>query len=327
MPRLAHVSTSRLPAPLLSSWRAELEQADSPDARAHWWRDSHWVPRGKVPGTLLAATVAWAQQQLHASLPAWRAQLATRCCDGIEFWTQRRPLGASMHLHWDCDQERARLRSKLAMPFLSVVIYLDDAGGPTLVLEQRPADGFDRVTQGALVWPHAGSLLSFDGQMLHGVCGLEGGADGAFRETLLLNFWRRRPLHLPRLPDVIVPSGPEPREAGGGEERPRELAGGGSAGVPDVPVNTGARSAEGARRVRWSSRALGRGVGKRRRGRAGVAQRLLLGMFNRQAVLELNLPPLEYRGQHVDEFEAHVGETPVGEDTAALSSLTLRFTC
>ena len=45
---------------------------------------------------------------------------------------------AQMHLHWDMDEERVRLRHQLRTPSVTVVIYLTDAGGPTLVLLPPP---------------------------------------------------------------------------------------------------------------------------------------------------------------------------------------------
>ena len=47
-----------LPEHLLADWRAELADADSQDARAHWWREAHWLSRAcGEPGGLLQDTV------------------------------------------------------------------------------------------------------------------------------------------------------------------------------------------------------------------------------------------------------------------------------
>ena len=148
-----------LPPPLLHAWQSELT-GTGVDARAHWWAMPHWVPRRNLTAAprhkLLADTVRHIAGELDA------------CFGGVEMWVQRRAASAAMHLHWDMDEERvrcaqkasppaqhpphhppmppyslplptvSRLRRQLRTPVVSIVVYLGDAGGPTLVLAQVP---------------------------------------------------------------------------------------------------------------------------------------------------------------------------------------------
>ncbi|EOD13862.1 hypothetical protein EMIHUDRAFT_103706 [Emiliania huxleyi CCMP1516] len=305
---LAAVASTALPCQLLRAWLTELQGSDSPDARAHWWRESHWLPRGEVPGALLRATVA----HVDAALPAAVAAAAGRC-SGLEFWTQRRPTGSSMQLHWDCDEEHAQRHGELRSPLLSVVLYLDDHGGPTLVLDQRPPEALGRMVRASLVWPHAGAMAVFEGSLLHGVCGLGGAPTAApqgvaasgrchlrssLRHTLLFNYWRERPLEMPPLPEVLVPHIVPPCEAPIREEVPRR------AEPRRVFADGGA-----VRRTLWTRCGADGGALVADGGEGcGTSERreLVLGMFDRHVSLAMELPPIEYRGQQLDEFETVV---------------------
>ena len=50
---------------------------------------------------------------------------------------------------------------------ISSGLYLTDEGGPTLVLDQTPADPL--ADKGWLAWPCPNQLLAFPGNLLHGV--------------------------------------------------------------------------------------------------------------------------------------------------------------
>jgi hypothetical protein len=49
----------------------------------------------------------------------------------------------------------------------STILYLSDAGGPTVVLDQQPGTALALVAW--LVSPQSGRLAAFDGSLLHGV--------------------------------------------------------------------------------------------------------------------------------------------------------------
>ena len=101
------------------------------------------------------------------------------CATGVEFWAQRRSLAAPMHLHWDCDEKLGGMTGLLVCPLLSVILYVGDEGGPTLMIARSPADeGPSSTLQPPercwLVWPHAGQIASFAGSMLHAVLRQDG---------------------------------------------------------------------------------------------------------------------------------------------------------
>ena len=275
---LAATSVEPLPHRLLEGWRNELRHADSKEARAHWWVESHWVACGGVRG-LLGATLRHIIDGLRASLHR-RLRTAWVQSIGVEFWVQRRPVNGSMHLHYDAPPAASQIDMA---PTLSVVLYLTDEGSPTLVLEQRAHEAWGRHVRGRLGWPHSGTFLAFDGSLLHGIVGLEDcvaeaghalAAGQLGRSTLIFNFWRRRPLGLPSLPRVLFPRlGPSARG--------------------DEPAEGAAPDAGALRLSRWAAASL-------------RPRRLLFGMPDRQAAVELELPPLEARGQHGDCFTTSV---------------------
>ena len=256
-----------LPPALLHAWQAEL-MGTGVDARAHWWAMPHWVPRAQLATdatqqhhTLLADTVRHIMGELDA-----------RFC-GLEMWIQRRKASAAMHLHWDMDEERVRLRRQLRTPILTVVVYLSDAGGPTVVLRQVPRAPRNGPRRCWCVWPHAGQVSKFQGNYLHGV--LSGDAAAPERHTLILNFWRRRPQGLPRLPSVLLPRRATP--------------------VGPLPAPTRPAPEADAPRVRaW----------RLQEAQEWPLQRLLLGSYDETRSVALRLPPGDYAGLQLESFLA-----------------------
>lgn len=119
---------------------------------------------------------------------------------GVEWWVRSRPAATSMHLHFDRDESLARSTGKMKHPPFSSVLYLDDAGGPTLVLDQTicvdgtslsPTDPESCI----LSAPKRNSFLIFPGYLRHGVIANPRLIDGNIppRRTLLLNWWNERP--------------------------------------------------------------------------------------------------------------------------------------
>ena len=224
-----------LPPCLVHAWRKELWEAHSQDARAHWWTESHWVPlSGLGPDTLLGATV----DHLCDHLVPEQVGLC-----GVEFWIQRRNPDAGMQAHWDCDEDLGRTSGQLAFPLVSTVIYLGSVGGPTLVMDVVPeclpvSAGTVEGCTAWFAWPQTGQAIAFRGDLLHAVVGLARGcgesaaalpsmlmsddakrvasgagsedvtsspAPSAFRETLILNFWREQPPSLDEIPQSLIP--------------------------------------------------------------------------------------------------------------------------
>tara|TARA_B110001452_G_scaffold162334_1_gene135119 strand:+ start:1497 stop:2450 length:954 start_codon:yes stop_codon:yes gene_type:complete len=281
-----------LPATMLAAWQAELE-GTGVDARAHWWALPHWLPHSLLvaadtPHALLAETV---KHIMGTSLGDF---------GGVEMWIQRRGANSAMHLHWDMDEERVRLQHQLRTPAVSVVVYLSDEGGPTLVLRQQlraPREGPRRCW---CVWPHAGMVCKFSGDYMHGVLGDPDGQDsGSSRHTLLLNFWRRRPRGLSRLPAVLMP-----------REDPDRAP---------QPAATTRPPPTGPLRIRqWR---LGESE-------AWPCRQLLLGTYDETQSLTLRLPPSRYSGKQLEAFltvvrtsDTHHGAAPSAGHAHGKSSL------
>jgi hypothetical protein len=279
---------------------------------------------------------------------AWNKKAAGAAHDsaGFEFWTQRRALGSSLQGHWDCDQELGRFEGKTACPILSVIVYASSAGGPTLVLDQRPDDAWGETVRGGLVWPHAGAVAVFPGNLLNSVCGLPGeptrfsGAAGSgagqvagVRETVLLNLWAACPLDLPHLPTELTPrlatpmplalagavaaTAPTPCSDGSSDDsrsRSRSPQAGPSLASSPAATTVSARCAQhtaagaGAADATTASRV----PDSRSHVAATTACSLLLGMFNRTESLTLSLPTIEYRGRCLEQFETVLNVAPMG---------------
>ena len=157
---------------------------------------------------------------------------------GVEWWQQRVPSDAPMRAHWDKDECEAADGLQLTHPSLATVLYLDDAGGPTLVLPWRAAPaggGFelaaadDEVATAA--FPKANTLLCFQGDLLHGV--LPCATGGGERATLLMNWWRGKP----RAPCCVVP-----RDEAGAMEAAAE------SGAAQAPAPVAPTAADGEHR-------------------------------------------------------------------------------
>lgn len=283
-----------LPTTLLAAWQAELE-GSGVDARAHWWTLPHWLPHSLLtavdaPHPLLAETVG------HIMGTGFGSEFC-----GVEMWIQRRGADSAMHLHWDMDEERVRLEpGQLRTPAMSVVVYLSDAGGPTLVLRQQPRAPREGPRRCWCIWPHAGMVCRFPGDYLHGVLGDPDVQDaGSSRHTLILNFWRRRPRGLPRLPAVLMP-----------REDPDR---------PPQPAASTRPPPTGPLRVRqWR---LGESE-------AWPCRQLLIGTYDETQSLTLRLPPSQYSGKQLEAFltvvrtsDAHSGAPPAAGHAHGKSSL------
>jgi hypothetical protein len=116
--------------------------------------------------------------------------------------------------------DNGAVRSTTCHPLVSSVLYLSDSGGPTAIFNQRivPTSSEEARPQPALPsrislgFPRQGSLLLFEGDLLH--CVLHAPSAGALglppteaqpRRTLLVNFWAEQPpgaveAPLPQLP-------------------------------------------------------------------------------------------------------------------------------
>lgn len=100
-------------------------------------------------------------------------------------------------------------RDDLVHPLLSMVFYVDDIGGPTVIVDQRvdPEDLYrlqpEQPQAAALCFPGEARLLVFDGSLLHGTRGLPmlsadqddrdaASNESVLRYTFMINLWEHR---------------------------------------------------------------------------------------------------------------------------------------
>jgi hypothetical protein len=130
---------------------------------------------------------------------------------GLEWWVHARDPTTYMHMHFDRDEGFFRRRQVMRHPVLSSVFYMNCAGGPTLVVDQRVSSDFKMLKptiplDGVACSPHTNQILFFPGDRLHGVLpappefrregdyfvpDLEHYSVAAERLTLMINFWTR----------------------------------------------------------------------------------------------------------------------------------------
>ena len=94
-------------------------------------------------------------------------------------------------MHFDSDETRLRNGGNPQHPIVSCIIYLSDAGGPTLVTDQTLNS--ELASQGVMVHPTRNRLVVFDARYLHGVipgvgiCPLYEDR----RLSFMVGFWRK----------------------------------------------------------------------------------------------------------------------------------------
>lgn len=151
-----------------------------------------WQDLGAPVETAIAAAVA----RLSRLAPAANGYA------GAEWWVRLKAADTPMAFHFDKDESQFRLAGRMRHPTLSSVLYLTDAGGPTIILGQSvSADGRElippEVVDGVLSNPRRNSFLVFPGALRHGVVAdgsARDGRPGALRGSLLLNWWSERPM-------------------------------------------------------------------------------------------------------------------------------------
>jgi hypothetical protein len=146
----------------MRAWEATLAMHKNDGA------DPVWVSSTDLrPGTLVGDTVSHIRS--HEG-PNGFEVLGTIA--GVETWAQRRQLTSAMHLHWDAfgaPEDHIDKGEAMPLPLLSCVLYTGNVGGPTLVLDKRPTDGWGETVRCLLCWPRAGRIFTFPGDLLHGV--------------------------------------------------------------------------------------------------------------------------------------------------------------
>ncbi|MDQ3340551.1 MAG: hypothetical protein M4D80_35785 [Myxococcota bacterium] len=106
---------------------------------------------------------------------------------GAEWWFRATTTDTGFPFHFDRDEG---IRSSIVSPGLASILYLSNAGGPTVILDATPS----RVAApraGIAVHPRPGRFGMFPGTLLHGV--LPGRPGRWPRVTMLVNWWRSVP--------------------------------------------------------------------------------------------------------------------------------------
>jgi len=108
-------------------------------------------------------------------------------CVGAEYWWRVQPAHTGFHFHFDRDEA---VKDRVVSPQLSSILYLSDAGGPTLIVDAVPG----RITtprHGVGVFPQRGRYATFPGSLFHGVWA--GDACHWPRIVFFVNWWKHRP--------------------------------------------------------------------------------------------------------------------------------------
>lgn len=106
---------------------------------------------------------------------------------GAEWWLRATATDAGFPFHFDRDEG---IRSSIVSPDLASILYLSDAGGPTVILDATPSRR-SAPSAGIAVDPRRGRFCWFPGTLLHGV--LPGQPSRWPRVTMLVNWWRSVP--------------------------------------------------------------------------------------------------------------------------------------
>lgn len=108
-------------------------------------------------------------------------------CVGAEYWWRTQAAHSGFHLHFDRDEA---IGDRIVSPHTSSILYLSDAGGPTLILDAVP-DRAQPPRHGVGVFPQRARYATFPGSLFHGVW--PGGKSRWPRVAFFVNWWRSRP--------------------------------------------------------------------------------------------------------------------------------------
>jgi len=173
-----------LPATVVGELRTRIIQAQARRARPG---DSgtHWYPLGLAPGLVFEQVI----QHLRHFVPRGDDYV------GAEWWFRATPTDTGFPFHFDRDEG---IRSRVVSPDLLSILYLSDAGGPTVIVDATPART-SAPTRAIAVQPRTGRFAMFPGDRLHGVLPAPPGRWP--RITMLINWWRTVPRMEPAPPE------------------------------------------------------------------------------------------------------------------------------
>ncbi|MDQ3364476.1 MAG: 2OG-Fe(II) oxygenase family protein [Myxococcota bacterium] len=165
-----------LPAPVIGELRSQIiaAQARRPQAGDG---GTHWYALDESPRLLFEQVI----QHLRSFVPRGDEFI------GAEWWLRATPTDTGFPFHFDRDEG---IRSSIVSPGLASILYLSNAGGPTVILDATPTRT-SAPKAGIAVHPRPGRLGMFPGTLLHGV--LPGRPGRWPRVTMLVNWWRSVP--------------------------------------------------------------------------------------------------------------------------------------
>ena len=174
-----------VPAQVIGELRAQIieSQARRPtisDGGTYWYSLD-------APARLLFEQVI---QHLRSFVPRGREFV------GAEWWFRATTTDTGFPFHFDRDEG---IRSSIVSPSLATILYLSNAGGPTVILDATPSR-IAAPKAGIAVYPRPGRFGMFPGALLHGV--LPGRPGRWPRVTMLVNWWRSVP-RLERAPERL----------------------------------------------------------------------------------------------------------------------------
>ncbi len=106
---------------------------------------------------------------------------------GAEWWFRATTTDTGFPFHFDRDEG---IRRSIVSPVLSSILYLSNAGGPTVIVDATPTRR-SAPSAAIAIHPRPGRFGMFPGTLLHGV--LPGRPDRWPRVTMLINWWRSVP--------------------------------------------------------------------------------------------------------------------------------------
>ena len=165
-----------VPARVIGELRSQIIEAQARrpergDGGTHWYALD-------APARLLFEQVI---QHLRSVVPRGHEFI------GAEWWVRATTTDTGFPFHFDRDEG---IRSSIVSPGLASILYLSNAGGPTLILDATPSR-IAAPTAAIAVDPRPGRFAMFPGSLLHGV--LPGRPGRWPRVTMLVNWWRSVP--------------------------------------------------------------------------------------------------------------------------------------
>lgn len=165
-----------VPAHVIGELRAQIIESQ---ARRPTISDggTHWYSLDAPPRLLFEQVI----QHLRRFVPGGHAFI------GAEWWFRATTTDTGFPFHFDRDEG---IRSSIVSPDLATILYLSNAGGPTVILDATPSR-IAAPKAGIAVHPRPGRFAMFPGPLLHGVLPARPGRWP--RVTMLVNWWRTVP--------------------------------------------------------------------------------------------------------------------------------------